>query len=290
MTPTPRQSQPRRKHQAGYKRSKNGCRNCRVRKVKCDERRPECGPCNRSNRSCEWNPPPPGNKNRNDDENTTRQAVDRHLAGGIDDNNVGAVVRGYRAVGVINGDGIGSSDGGAASRVCHARGGSLQRPEAVSIFTPPNRHDALNHYSYPDERQTQNYESPRPLFSFEINAAPDFQEQQPTYTAPARVTIDGGFEQLPGIHLDTSIPVVPTDSISTWDHPGVVLDGFITQQHLGYSLAAMSLNHESSSNADQVMGLFDGQAPVNSDHVDHVMCWKSTGPRAQVRVDRPIWS
>lgn len=37
-------------------RSKTGCRTCRERKVKCDERRPFCQRCERSARACEWGP------------------------------------------------------------------------------------------------------------------------------------------------------------------------------------------------------------------------------------------
>ncbi|KAH7129207.1 hypothetical protein EDB81DRAFT_139836 [Dactylonectria macrodidyma] len=35
-------------------RSKNGCLTCRIRKVKCDERRPRCQRCVKSSMKCEW--------------------------------------------------------------------------------------------------------------------------------------------------------------------------------------------------------------------------------------------
>ncbi|KFY78525.1 hypothetical protein V499_02328 [Pseudogymnoascus sp. VKM F-103] len=35
-------------------RSKSGCRTCRIRKVKCDERHPACGKCASTGRTCEW--------------------------------------------------------------------------------------------------------------------------------------------------------------------------------------------------------------------------------------------
>ncbi|KAF2113148.1 fungal-specific transcription factor domain-containing protein [Lophiotrema nucula] len=40
-------------------RSKNGCNACRRRKVRCNERRPRCGHCERLNLDCTWNRPPP---------------------------------------------------------------------------------------------------------------------------------------------------------------------------------------------------------------------------------------
>lgn len=38
-------------------RSKNGCNACRRRKVRCNERRPRCGHCERLNLECTWNRP-----------------------------------------------------------------------------------------------------------------------------------------------------------------------------------------------------------------------------------------
>lgn len=35
-------------------RSRGGCMECKLRKCKCDETRPTCGPCGRSGRSCRW--------------------------------------------------------------------------------------------------------------------------------------------------------------------------------------------------------------------------------------------
>ncbi|PNS18227.1 Transcriptional activator protein UGA3 [Sphaceloma murrayae] len=35
-------------------RSFSGCATCRRRKVKCDEKRPKCGPCTRLHRQCDW--------------------------------------------------------------------------------------------------------------------------------------------------------------------------------------------------------------------------------------------
>ncbi|KAF2769318.1 hypothetical protein EJ03DRAFT_293334 [Teratosphaeria nubilosa] len=35
-------------------RSRAGCWTCRGRKVKCDEKHPQCGPCTRLNRDCDW--------------------------------------------------------------------------------------------------------------------------------------------------------------------------------------------------------------------------------------------
>ncbi|KAL4898027.1 hypothetical protein BDV59DRAFT_53918 [Aspergillus ambiguus] len=47
-------SGPRRPRTERGKRSKNGCRTCLTKKVKCDERRPVCFRCTRLNLSCEW--------------------------------------------------------------------------------------------------------------------------------------------------------------------------------------------------------------------------------------------
>jgi hypothetical protein len=38
-------------------RSKNGCNACRRRKVRCNEKRPRCGHCERLNLECTWNRP-----------------------------------------------------------------------------------------------------------------------------------------------------------------------------------------------------------------------------------------
>ncbi|KFY17167.1 hypothetical protein V492_00845 [Pseudogymnoascus sp. VKM F-4246] len=40
-------------------RSKSGCRTCRIRKVKCDEKHPACGKCASTGRACEWFAPEP---------------------------------------------------------------------------------------------------------------------------------------------------------------------------------------------------------------------------------------
>ncbi|KKA27389.1 hypothetical protein TD95_000495 [Thielaviopsis punctulata] len=45
----PRQSKPK---------VKTGCSNCKQRRIKCDEKRPECTQCTRSNRTCTGYPPP----------------------------------------------------------------------------------------------------------------------------------------------------------------------------------------------------------------------------------------
>ncbi|KKY16479.1 putative c6 zinc finger domain containing protein [Diplodia seriata] len=36
-------------------RSRTGCQTCRVRKLKCDERKPVCGPCTKASRECVYN-------------------------------------------------------------------------------------------------------------------------------------------------------------------------------------------------------------------------------------------
>ncbi|GME24811.1 Structure-specific recognition protein [Neofusicoccum parvum] len=36
-------------------RSRTGCQTCRLRKLKCDERKPVCGPCTKANRECVFN-------------------------------------------------------------------------------------------------------------------------------------------------------------------------------------------------------------------------------------------
>lgn len=43
-----------RKRRKRYIRSKNGCMTCRTRKVKCDERRPECVRCETEERECSY--------------------------------------------------------------------------------------------------------------------------------------------------------------------------------------------------------------------------------------------
>ncbi|KAH7120537.1 hypothetical protein EDB81DRAFT_666661 [Dactylonectria macrodidyma] len=50
---------PRRRRVERGKRSKNGCRTCISKRVKCDELRPECGRCVRLRLPCEWAPQPP---------------------------------------------------------------------------------------------------------------------------------------------------------------------------------------------------------------------------------------
>ncbi|KFX92355.1 hypothetical protein O988_07309, partial [Pseudogymnoascus sp. VKM F-3808] len=49
------------KPRARILRSKFGCRTCRIRKVKCDERHPSCGKCASTGRTCEWFPSEPHN-------------------------------------------------------------------------------------------------------------------------------------------------------------------------------------------------------------------------------------
>ncbi|KAF3395041.1 hypothetical protein DPV78_009189 [Talaromyces pinophilus] len=41
-------------------RTRTGCRTCRTRKVKCDEKRPACTQCCKGQRNCEW--PEPADK------------------------------------------------------------------------------------------------------------------------------------------------------------------------------------------------------------------------------------
>ncbi|KAM0463282.1 hypothetical protein ACHAPV_003411 [Trichoderma viride] len=45
-------------------RSKNGCSTCRLRRVRCDERRPTCGHCDRLKLECEYRPPRPRRSQR----------------------------------------------------------------------------------------------------------------------------------------------------------------------------------------------------------------------------------
>ncbi|KAF8539773.1 hypothetical protein BDD12DRAFT_980757 [Trichophaea hybrida] len=234
-------ARPRRQHQTGYKRSKNGCQSCRGRKIKCDEKRPKCGHCKRLNHLCVYHSPP-RNTNRTGNAGTSHRAVDRHqaaqamdwlLARRTDDSSVGAVVRGYDIVGVINDDGVGGSGVGAASYISNTCGGFFQQPDAVSRFTPLNPHDVSNPYSYLDGRQ---FQTPGPLSDFEINANSAYPEQQLTYTAPAPAPIDGRFQQLSDTHSDTSILVIETGRILNWDEAGAVPGGFFTPQHLDYSL------------------------------------------------------
>ncbi|KAL7924542.1 hypothetical protein ACQKWADRAFT_319580 [Trichoderma austrokoningii] len=45
-------------------RSKNGCSTCRLRRVRCDERRPTCGHCDRLKLECNYQPPRPRRSQR----------------------------------------------------------------------------------------------------------------------------------------------------------------------------------------------------------------------------------
>ncbi|OBT64291.1 hypothetical protein VE03_06737 [Pseudogymnoascus sp. 23342-1-I1] len=48
------QTDTKKRPRARILRSKSGCRTCRIRKVKCDERRPACGKCASTGRTCDW--------------------------------------------------------------------------------------------------------------------------------------------------------------------------------------------------------------------------------------------
>ncbi|KAF5563841.1 sterol uptake control 2 [Fusarium napiforme] len=41
----------------GHRKSRNGCTTCKKRHIKCDEKRPECGNCSISERTCHYAPP-----------------------------------------------------------------------------------------------------------------------------------------------------------------------------------------------------------------------------------------
>ncbi|KAK3386998.1 hypothetical protein B0H63DRAFT_145127 [Podospora didyma] len=41
-----------------HRKSRTGCRNCKRRKVKCDEARPTCRPCSLRGETCDYRPPP----------------------------------------------------------------------------------------------------------------------------------------------------------------------------------------------------------------------------------------
>ncbi|KAI5865522.1 hypothetical protein GGS23DRAFT_559636 [Durotheca rogersii] len=56
-------SQPRqRRVRTSKPKVKTGCNNCKQRRIKCDERRPECSQCVRSRKVCGGYPPPPRNR------------------------------------------------------------------------------------------------------------------------------------------------------------------------------------------------------------------------------------
>ncbi|CEJ57337.1 Putative Transcriptional regulatory protein moc3 [Penicillium brasilianum] len=42
---------------AAFRRTQTGCRTCRSRRVKCDERKPVCSQCCKGNRDCRWQGP-----------------------------------------------------------------------------------------------------------------------------------------------------------------------------------------------------------------------------------------
>ncbi|KAF6802713.1 C6 zinc finger protein [Colletotrichum sojae] len=48
----------RKNKRRSHKKSRNGCQNCKRRKVKCDEIKPECGNCVRFSMHCDFAPPP----------------------------------------------------------------------------------------------------------------------------------------------------------------------------------------------------------------------------------------
>ncbi|KAF4777609.1 C6 zinc finger protein [Colletotrichum scovillei] len=48
----------RKNKRRSHKKSRNGCHNCKRRKVKCDETKPECGNCLRFSMHCDFVPPP----------------------------------------------------------------------------------------------------------------------------------------------------------------------------------------------------------------------------------------
>lgn len=50
----PISSRPGRFRRQSITRSKDGCKTCRRRRVKCDELRPKCGPCTRLGKQCSW--------------------------------------------------------------------------------------------------------------------------------------------------------------------------------------------------------------------------------------------
>lgn len=55
MIPTPSSlSTDFRRQRKSSGRSSNGCKTCRQRRVKCDEKRSRCGPCKRLDRNCQW--------------------------------------------------------------------------------------------------------------------------------------------------------------------------------------------------------------------------------------------
>ncbi|KAJ7680515.1 hypothetical protein DFH06DRAFT_420654 [Mycena polygramma] len=53
VSPQPRQEAPTRKRPK-YTRSKTGCLTCRVKKIKCDEAKPNCMRCTHGQRDCTW--------------------------------------------------------------------------------------------------------------------------------------------------------------------------------------------------------------------------------------------
>ncbi|EHK50277.1 uncharacterized protein TrAtP1_007345 [Trichoderma atroviride] len=70
-------------------RSKNGCSTCRLRRVRCDERRPTCGHCDRLKLECEYQPPRPRRSQRrppspDDSSVSSRQDLDADADSNLD--------------------------------------------------------------------------------------------------------------------------------------------------------------------------------------------------------------
>lgn len=60
--------QARQRHGArlGSKKSRHGCSNCKARRIKCDEVRPECRKCHDTGRICKYDSPsPPSSREKN---------------------------------------------------------------------------------------------------------------------------------------------------------------------------------------------------------------------------------
>ncbi|KAK1241116.1 hypothetical protein MKX08_001090 [Trichoderma sp. CBMAI-0020] len=70
-------------------RSKNGCSTCRLRRVRCDEKRPTCGHCDRLKLECEYQPPRPRRSQRrppspDDSSVSSRQDLDADADSNLD--------------------------------------------------------------------------------------------------------------------------------------------------------------------------------------------------------------